>query len=160
MGHTRFAPIALRTNATFITLKSAKTSRAYGKKQRRTMNSVWRPKYKRGLYDRASAWVWKIFQQLLGTLAGKAMPLPSCRDKNLRLLQRAAGSRIPDTFWPPSFSIGLWSCRQKEIGRTGSRTRFRASSRKPTLGVLSERPPHRQRHSYAFVVPLLGLLVI
>ena len=49
MGHTRFAPIALRTNATFIMLNSAKTSRAYGKKQRRMMNSVWRPKYKRGL---------------------------------------------------------------------------------------------------------------
>jgi hypothetical protein len=38
MGHTRLAPIALRTNATFIMLKSAKKRRAYGKKQRRTMN--------------------------------------------------------------------------------------------------------------------------
>src|SRR6266700_2891175 len=28
MGHTRFAPIALRTNATFIMLKNAKKSRA------------------------------------------------------------------------------------------------------------------------------------
>jgi len=159
MGHTRFAPIALRTNATFITLKSAKTSRAYGKKQRRTMNSVWRPKYKRGLYDRASAWVWKFSATARDARRqGDASAILS--RQNLRLLQRAAGSRIPDTFWPPSFSIGLWSCRQKEIGRTGSRTRFRASSRKPTLGVLSERPPHRQRHSYAFVVPLLGLLVI
>jgi len=40
MGHTRFAPIALETNATFIMLNNAKKTRAYGKKQRRMMNSV------------------------------------------------------------------------------------------------------------------------
>src|SRR5260370_37563512 len=61
MGQTGFAPIALRTNATFIMLKSAKNSRAYGKKHRRTINSVCRPKYKNGLDDRVSAWACRIF---------------------------------------------------------------------------------------------------
>src|ERR1700722_8970513 len=47
-GHTRLAPIALRTNATFVMLKRANTRSAYGKKQRRTMNSIFRATYKNG----------------------------------------------------------------------------------------------------------------
>src|SRR5260370_2786107 len=71
MGQTRFAPIALRTNATLIMLKSAKNNRAYGKKHRRIMNSVCRPKYKKGLDDRFSAWVCHIFRSCSGRSAAR-----------------------------------------------------------------------------------------
>src|SRR5258708_38662520 len=71
MGQTRFAPIALRTNATFIMLKSAKNSRAYGKKHRRIMNSVCRPKYKKGFDDRFSAGVCHILCHCSRRSAGR-----------------------------------------------------------------------------------------
>src|SRR6266404_3135786 len=71
MGHTRLAPIALRTNATFIMLKSAKKRSAYGKKQRRTMNSVCRATYKNGFDGRLSAWACQIFNSCSGRLAAR-----------------------------------------------------------------------------------------
>src|SRR6266404_1640370 len=66
MGQTRFAPITLKTNATLMRLKSAKKSSAYGKKQRRTMNSRRRPKYKKGFDGRLSAWPCQIFSSCSG----------------------------------------------------------------------------------------------
>src|SRR6267378_4037305 len=48
-----------------------KYSRAYGKKHRRTMNSVCRPKYKKGLDDRFSAWVCHIFSSCSGRSAAR-----------------------------------------------------------------------------------------
>src|SRR6202140_5922235 len=66
MGHTRLAPIALRTNATFIMLKRAKKRSAYGKKQRRTMNSIFRATYKNGFAGRLSAWACQIFNSCSG----------------------------------------------------------------------------------------------
>src|SRR6202040_2486311 len=66
IGHTRLAPIALRTNATFIMLKSANTRSAYGKKQRRTMNSIFRATYKNGFDGRVSAWACQIFNSCSG----------------------------------------------------------------------------------------------
>jgi hypothetical protein len=66
MGQTRFAPITLKMNATFMMLKSAKKSRAYGKKQRRMMNSKCRPKYKKGFDGRLSAWPCQIFNSCWG----------------------------------------------------------------------------------------------
>src|ERR1700681_3729855 len=74
MGHTKLAPIALRTNATFIMLKSAKKRRAYGKKQRRTMNSIFRATYKNGFDGRLSAWACQIFNSCSGRSPPSRVP--------------------------------------------------------------------------------------
>ena len=95
-GHTREAPIALRTSATFIMLKSAKNSRAYGKKHRRTINSVWRPKYKNGFDDRLFAWVCQIFSSCSGRSAARRCRCPSCRQETCDCRRTAADSRIPE----------------------------------------------------------------
>src|SRR6202035_5433587 len=94
MGHTKLAPIALRTNATFIMLKSAKKRSAYGKKQRRTMNSIFRATYKNGFDGRLSAWACQIFNSCSGR-----SPASRCRAHPMarKLASGPNSSRPPHT---------------------------------------------------------------
>src|ERR1700747_149060 len=71
MGHTRFAAMALSTNATLMMLKSAKKRSAYGKKQRRIMNSVCRLMYRKGFDGRLSACVCQIPKSCSGRPAAR-----------------------------------------------------------------------------------------
>src|ERR1700731_3688380 len=94
IGQTRLAPIALRTNATFVMLKSANRRSAYGKKQRRTMNSICRATYKNGFDGRLSAWACQIFNSCSGRLAARR-----CRSHPMarKLAIAPNSSRAPHT---------------------------------------------------------------
>ena len=81
MSHTTLAPTAERMKATCVMLKRAKNKIAYGRKQRRMMNSVCRPRYKKGFDRRLAACVCQICQQLFGTSRGQPMPLKSCNEE-------------------------------------------------------------------------------